>query len=50
MSPLVSRLAVGLLLAAGQFTTAYDLDPDSPGMRLLILPVVELMQPLIWDL
>ncbi|KAL6796935.1 glycoside hydrolase family 76 protein [Trichoderma sp. SZMC 28012] len=30
MSSLLGRLAVGLLLAAGQLTTAYDLDPDSP--------------------
>ncbi|PNP48573.1 hypothetical protein THARTR1_10312 [Trichoderma harzianum] len=30
MAPLLGRLAVGLLLAAGQLTTAYDLDPDSP--------------------
>ncbi|KAL7930472.1 glycoside hydrolase family 76 protein [Trichoderma chlorosporum] len=28
--PLLGRLAVGLVLAAGQLTTAYDLDPDSP--------------------
>jgi hypothetical protein len=41
-SPL-GRLALGLLVATSQLTGAYNLDPDSPGTKRLLLLLLLLL-------